>query len=255
MSSPAAVRIRFAVPSDVEALLEYEKSLLAAVPDDQKSGYIFAGTQRTAKALTGSLVAKLRHFTVVAEDAGVIVGFAYAKPWTLPGNPNVNERSTMLLHFLVVSGDRRGEGLGRALVEEIERCSSGVRQNLLLAHIPESEVGFYRSIGWEVLDRGRGYGWIPFRDHLLADDAGTSLEFPQVAVKVLRPKAIRIGFEFAAVRRAPVLDAGAELVQLLEKAHVDPLDLDPTTRALVEVARRAEGRLVEDLRPGLFMDH
>jgi GNAT superfamily N-acetyltransferase len=255
MSTPVGIRVRFAVPSDLEALLEYEKSLLAAVPADQRSAYIFGGTKRSAQALTGGMVAKLRHFTVVAEDAGAIVGFAYAKPWTFPGNPGVADESTMLLHYLVVNGDRHGEGIGRALVDEIEACSSGVRQNLVIAHIPESQAGFYRSIGWEVLDRDRGYAWLPFKGHLLADDSGESVEFPLVAARVLRPKALRIGFEFAAVRGAPVLDAAAELLQIIDKGRVDYLDLDPDSRKIVDFARQADGKSLDELNPQLFSGH
>ncbi|WP_185204290.1 GNAT family N-acetyltransferase [Glaciihabitans sp. INWT7] len=187
--------------------------------------------------MTEQIAAPMRVFTVVAESDGQIIGFAAAVPWRLPGSGAV-DRAHMLLNYLAVDPARRRQGIGSALIAEIERRSLAARQNVIVAHVPAAQDDFYRTSGWEVCGDGRGYAWLPFNDHLRGDVADPELGFPLMAAKVLRPRAIRTTFDFPILSGAPIFDAVTELVRLIGEGRVDAGDLDGFTRDMVGQANQ-----------------
>ena len=86
---------------------------------------------------------------LVAEDAGAVVGFAYASPF----RPRAAYRYTAEDSVYMASG-QAGKGVGKALVAAvIERCTAlGLRQ--LVAIIGGSDnaasIGLHRSLGFEL---------------------------------------------------------------------------------------------------------
>ena len=95
---------------------------------------------------------------LVAEDDGVVLGFAYAGPF----RPRAAYRYT-LEDSVYVAPDAHGKGVGRAvLAAVIAACEAlGVRQ--LMAVIGDSgnegSIGLHRSLGFEQTGVGRSVGF------------------------------------------------------------------------------------------------
>jgi phosphinothricin acetyltransferase len=94
---------------------------------------------------------------LVAEDAGQVLGFAYAAPF----RPRAAYRYT-LEDSVYVGPDAKGKGVGRAVLGAvIEACeAAGLRQ--LVAVIGDSgnaaSIGLHRSLGFEPAGVGRSLG-------------------------------------------------------------------------------------------------
>lgn len=236
MDPAAGVSIRFGTPADISALLEYERTYFPPSPGERHAGYLYEHSELAAITLTEGVAAPRRSFTLVAEAGGELVGFAAAVPSSFPGTGQVDP-SSMLLQYLAVDPIRRHEGIGSALVADIEQRSLSARQNVIVAHVPLSQADFYRANGWDVFAEGRGYAWLPFNNMLRADIADPALGFPLMAAKLLRPRAIRSNFDFPIIRGLPMLDASAELIRRIDTGHIDVHDLDEDTRDLVNMSR------------------
>ena len=95
---------------------------------------------------------------LVAEDAGRVLGFAYAAPF----RPRAAYRYT-LEDSVYVAPDAAGKGVGRAVLAAlIEACEAlGVRQ--LMAVIGDSgnaaSIGLHRALGFEQTGVGRSVGF------------------------------------------------------------------------------------------------
>ena len=95
---------------------------------------------------------------LVAEDAGRVLGFAYAAPF----RPRAAYRYT-LEDSVYVAPDAAGKGVGRTVLRAvIDACEAlGVRQ--LMAVIGDSEnaasIGLHRSLGFEQTGVGRSVGF------------------------------------------------------------------------------------------------
>jgi L-amino acid N-acyltransferase YncA len=95
---------------------------------------------------------------LVAEDAGQVLGFAYAGPF----RPRAAYRYT-LEDSVYVSPDAKGKGVGRAVLSAvIAACEAlGIRQ--LMAVIGDSgnsgSVGLHRALGFEQTGVGRSVGF------------------------------------------------------------------------------------------------
>lgn len=95
---------------------------------------------------------------LVAEDAGQVVGFAYASPF----RPRPAYRYTVE-DSVYVAPDRMGQGVGRAALSAVlEACEAlGVRQ--VVAVIGDSgnagSIGLHRALGFEPTGVGRSFGY------------------------------------------------------------------------------------------------
>ena len=95
---------------------------------------------------------------LVCEDAGVVLGFAYAGPF----RPRAAYRYT-LEDSVYVAPDAKGKGVGRAVLSAvIAECEKlGVRQ--LMAVIGDTgnagSVGLHKSLGFEQTGVGRSVGF------------------------------------------------------------------------------------------------
>ncbi len=59
----------------------------------------------------------------------------------------------LLLRSMVVCETRRGEGLGKAVLSELERCA--ISQGAVRLHLlTQSAAGFFAANGYELLDKG-----------------------------------------------------------------------------------------------------
>jgi L-amino acid N-acyltransferase YncA len=120
----------------------------------------FEETPPTAEAMAGRIAAvrRLDLPWLVAEDAGEIVGYAYASAFRpRPGYRYTAEDS------VYVAPDAAGRGVGRALLSAvIARCEAmGLRR--MLAVIGDSanaaSIGLHRSLGFELVGVARGVGF------------------------------------------------------------------------------------------------
>lgn len=149
----------------------------------------------------------------------------------------------MNLQYLAVQPEHRGQGLGAALVKKIITRSQKARQNLIHAHIPVDQVGFYERLGWKVEPEGHGLGWLPYGDHLRADAGDPAFGFPLMASKVLRPRGVLQIFPYPVVTGRPTLDASMEAARLVDAGDLDPSQFDEFTRDFVQMGRaEARGR-------------
>jgi phosphinothricin acetyltransferase len=95
---------------------------------------------------------------LVAEDAGVVLGFAYAGPF----RPRAAYRYT-LEDSVYVAPEAKGQGVGRTVLSAvIAACEAlGVRQ--LMAVIGDSgnegSIGLHRSLGFEQTGVGKSVGF------------------------------------------------------------------------------------------------
>ena len=88
---------------------------------------------------------------IIAEDAGETVGFALFFPYfsPYPGVPGI------FMELLYVVPERRGQGLGRALLQRVariavERGAGRLEWGVLKANAPA--IGFYHNLGAELVD-------------------------------------------------------------------------------------------------------
>lgn len=203
------------------------------------AGYLYDDENLAAIALTERLAAPMRAFTFVAEVEGEIVGFAVGVPSMMTSGDT--DAQTMNLQYLAVQPEHRGQGIGAALVKKIITRSQKVVQNLIHAHIPVDQVGFYEGLGWKVEPMGHGLAWLPDGDHLRADAGDPAFGFPLMASKVLRSRGVLQSFPYPVVTGKPTLDASMEAARLVDAGKLDPSKFDEFTRDFVTMGR-AEAR-------------
>jgi len=120
----------------------------------------FEETPPTAEEMERRRAAILGHGLpyLLAEDAGRVLGFAYAAPF----RPRAAYRYTVE-DSVYVAPDAVGQGVGRAVLSEvIAMCMAlGVRQ--LVAVIGDSQnvasIGLHRALGFEPAGVGKSFGF------------------------------------------------------------------------------------------------
>ena len=97
---------------------------------------------------------------VVALDGETVVGFAYI-------NSSPDDAERYKLHRLYVRPSTQRGGVGRALLEWVERYvfDLGARELVLNVNRHNSAVGFYQKLGYEIIDTVD----IPYREYWLND--------------------------------------------------------------------------------------
>lgn len=230
--------IRFAAPPDAAALLALETTHFPAVSGQPHAGYTFSAPKLTAFVLDEAVAAPKGVLTLVAEVDGAVVGFAATGPWSFPGfGPRQFDPTTLLLQYLAVEPDHQRQGIGSALVAEIERRGAAAGRDMVVAHVPE-DAAFYDAASWHVAPIDHGTAWLPTGSHLRADVGDPALGFPRVSTKVLHPSAIRHTFDFR-IRKGggPIANAATELSSLIDSGEVDPKHLDSDTKGMIRIAK------------------
>ena len=97
------------------AATDYDDDRLQQVIDDELPGRTVIGTR----------------------DAGVVTGFAAFAP----------DPDTTVLEYIAAAEDRRGEGVGTALIAAVQRRNPG---SAVLAETDDDAVDFYRAVGFLV---------------------------------------------------------------------------------------------------------
>lgn len=90
---------------------------------------------------TGDLAAARPQFLLLTEDAAVVAAGALERFGT-----------TALLRSVVVAGDRRGAGLGRVIVGELENAASSVGINRLVL-LTQTASKFFAAQGYQIIER------------------------------------------------------------------------------------------------------
>ncbi len=76
----------------------------------------------------------------LCDDAGALIAFARVL---------TDFRFKAVVFDVIVRGDRRGEGLGEAIMARIEAHPALSRVESIELYCPEQTVGFYRRLGYE----------------------------------------------------------------------------------------------------------
>jgi phosphinothricin acetyltransferase len=96
------------------------------------------------------------HAVVVAEDAGEVVGFGSLSPYR-----NRPAYSTSVEDSVYVRRDRQGQGIGKALLEELLRLATAHGFHAVVARIVgghEASVALHRAAGFEIVGTEREIG-------------------------------------------------------------------------------------------------
>jgi L-amino acid N-acyltransferase YncA len=95
---------------------------------------------------------------LVAEDAGRVVGFAYAAPF----RPRAAYRFTVE-DSVYIAPDAVGRGVGRAVLSAVLEACEGLGLRQVMAVIGDSgnaaSIGLHRSLGFEHMGVGRSVGF------------------------------------------------------------------------------------------------
>jgi ribosomal protein S18 acetylase RimI-like enzyme len=228
--------VRQAVLNDLRALASLEHEHFPAVAGQYHSGFIFDHAEMAEYFLSGAMPELGRFFIAVATIDEEVVGFASTRPSSFPGNGGLDPKN-ILLQYVAVSALHQRQGIARALLEHLETRIALLRQDVILAHIPTAQIGFYRKVGWEIIAERSGYAWLPFNDFLRADFPDPEIGFPHVAVKVLRPAAIRLSYVFPLDIGLPLPDACKVLALLLARGDIDARDLDQGTTTMLSMMK------------------
>jgi len=153
-----AVLLRLARPDDADAILEiYNAEVLGSTVTFDLRPRSLAEQQEWLAARAGALA------VVVAEEDGEVGGFASLSLYRdRPGY------STTVEDSVYVHADRRGTGLGRALLNEIVDVATRQGFHTVMARIVghhEASIELHRSLGFEVVgverEVGRKFGkWL-----------------------------------------------------------------------------------------------
>ncbi len=95
--------------------------------------------------------------TYVSEENGEVTGFINV--WVVAGEINLNN--------IALTEKSRGRGLGRALIEHMEKNEQAQRCNLEVRVSNERAIRLYRSIGFEEVGLRKGFYSEPKEDALL----------------------------------------------------------------------------------------
>ncbi len=95
---------------------------------------------------------------LVAEEAGAVLGFAYAGPF----RPRAAYRYTVE-DSVYIAPDAMGRGVGRAVLSEVLKACEAFGMRQVVAVIGDSgnagSIGLHTALGFEPAGVGRGFGW------------------------------------------------------------------------------------------------
>jgi len=129
-------------PADLDDLVEL---LLDAVDDNAGVSFMPGLTVTDAAAWWLSVVEPERAIVLIARDGGRIVGTVQIQPSWAPNQPHRGDVAKLIVH----RRDRR-RGIGRALMEALERTARATGYTLLLLDTRKDDhpERLYSSMGW-----------------------------------------------------------------------------------------------------------
>jgi len=131
--------LRRAEAGDIPAILDIWNPLI------RDTSVTFTTVEKTAQGLADDMAARGDAF-LVAETAGQILGFATYGPFRAgPGYAHTAE------HSVILAGDARGRGVGRALMARLEDHAQAQGIHVLIAGVSgenEGAIAFHRAIGF-----------------------------------------------------------------------------------------------------------
>jgi GNAT superfamily N-acetyltransferase len=149
----ASVSIRRAIPEDAEAILFiYMQSAELHARLDPERNHVPDQAEILERYRTGTQHPEdsIAAVTLVAEDAGQVVGFLDAR-LTKPIDPMYRPATYCFIADVAVAEEHRGRGVGGALMEAVEKwaAESGAEFVLLEYHAGnERAAEFYAELGY-----------------------------------------------------------------------------------------------------------
>ena len=105
-------------------------------------------------------------FHLVVDDRGPVAVATFI-PAPTPYRP---EATTFQLRGMAVDPDRRGEGLGRVVLEAAADRMRTAGATAVWANARDTALGFYQRLGWQVVGEGYVHGPMDLPHHLAIFD-------------------------------------------------------------------------------------
>src|SRR4051794_10892256 len=145
------MQLRLATPDDNEAIKDiYNLEVVESTVTFDLVPRSEAQQQEWLPARAGA------HAVLVADDAGDVVGFGSLSPYR-----DRPAYSTSVEDSVYVRRDRQGQGVGKALLEELLRLATAHGFHTVMARIVgghEASIALHRAAGVEVVGREREMG-------------------------------------------------------------------------------------------------
>jgi phosphinothricin acetyltransferase len=145
------VEIRLATVADADAIRGiYNHEVLTSTVTFDLRPRSLAEQAEWLEARSGA------HAVIVAVDGDEVVGFASLSPYR-----HRPAYSTSVEDSVYVRGDQRGNGVGRALLEELMKLATQHGFHAVLARIVgghEASIALHRAVGFEVVGTEREVG-------------------------------------------------------------------------------------------------
>ncbi|WP_297769745.1 GNAT family N-acetyltransferase [uncultured Roseovarius sp.] len=133
--------LRRAESGDIPAILGIWNPLI------RNTSVTFTTVEKTAQGLADDIAARGGAFLVAEADDGVVLGFAtYGAFRAGPGYAHTAE------HSVILSQQARGQGVGRALMTQLEQQARTDKIHVLIAGVSSENAGaiaFHRAIGFD----------------------------------------------------------------------------------------------------------
>ena len=88
------------------------------------------------------------------DDATHVAGYDEAKGLVCVGRLHAVETGVGQVRYMAVEEPLRGQGLGQAVLDELERLAKRQGMSVIVLDAREAAVGFYRRNGYEALGEG-----------------------------------------------------------------------------------------------------
>ena len=224
------VRIDFrdSTEDDLEALLRIAQDRLPVAAS------FFEGVRDEGIPILQAETARRVGMSVsVAEVAGEVVGFATARPFSLPGGQGAT-REAGNLGLLAADAKHSGRGVGVGLLRHATSRQKALGAHLIVAHIPTASKTLYERAGWTVLPPERGYAWQAPGGLLLADYSTSGPEYEHLAFKQLRE--LSYSYSFDHIGASPIGRAAAAAIVGSFDGNFEPGLVSPKAREMFAVA-------------------
>jgi len=149
------VRVRAATPADAGAVAAiYGHHVLNGLGTFEE----VPPSETEISGRIAEVLEKRLPYFVAEDDAGAVIGFAYAAPFRERAAYRYTAEDSVYIR-----PDHMGRGVGKALVAEVVRACEALGLRQLVAVIGDSanagSIGLHRSLGFEPAGVGRAFGY------------------------------------------------------------------------------------------------